>query len=257
MSHRAFDGYTAPQTANGIDGYRTVIRAQSATGTGANGGDLVLASGKGTNRDGYVRIGADGYDVLIVTSSGIVTNTSEITFDRNQIAPTIRQLDMPTDGYDGYHLTIKAQKSAANPAHGGNLILQGGDGYNGDGYFRDGYVRLLSGSTEQARVVPNKFSMLTGQRIKLTHINSGTDGYVLENDYLIMVNTSVSRQIYLPPNPIEGDVYQIKDKTGSANPNTITINGNGHNIDGNATYLINTNYASALFVYSGTQWGVL
>lgn len=54
MTHRAFDGYTATQTVNGIDGYDTIIRVQTPTGTGAKGGNLILASGKGTSQDGYI-----------------------------------------------------------------------------------------------------------------------------------------------------------------------------------------------------------
>lgn len=56
MSYRAFDGYTSTQTASGVDGYSFTVRAQSATGTGTVGGDLILGAGNGTTRDGYVRL---------------------------------------------------------------------------------------------------------------------------------------------------------------------------------------------------------
>jgi len=344
MSHRAFDGYTAPQTANGVDGYGTTIRAQSATGTAAKGGDLILASGKGTSTDGYVIFQAGNTEVLRITKSGFANvtidgylhttgnasldgylhvggnttldgylytlgnatldgylhtlgNTTldgylhtlgynlfdgyvkvnnyvsidgyikvdgyttidgyELSFDGYAFAPFIRHLPMPTPGKDGYNLTIKAQNSTINPAHGGNLVLQSGDGYNGDGYFRDGYIQLLSGSIEQARIVPNKFYMLTGQRINVSNV--GTTPFTIPDGYfVVMVNTSVSAMsINLPSNPILGDLYQIKDSTGSASTNNITISGNSHNIDGSPNYTINANYASVLLVYGGTQWGVL
>jgi hypothetical protein len=257
MSHRAFDGYTAPQTANGVNGSQTVIRAQSATGTNANGGDLILASGKGTNNDGYVRIGTDGYDRLIITPVGISTTLSQIAFDGYQVSPLITQLDMPTNGIDGYSLTIKSQRSLVSPAHGGNLILQGGDGYDGDGYFRDGYVRLLSGLTEGARIVHNKIFFLAGQRINVANI--GTTPFNVPDGYFTMLvdTSSIAITINLPSNPVIGDTYQIKDATGNAGTHTITVSGNGHNIDGSSTQTIISVYGNILVVYGGTQWSVL
>lgn len=300
MSHRAFDGYTAPQTANGIDGYGTTIRAQSATGTNSRGGDLVLASGKGTARDGYVKLQAGSKDVLTVGSTGVTIDgyiglgtdltvggnlrvdgyTSvgsyllvdgyvkmdgyilmdgyEIKFDGYDFAPSIKQLDMPIPGLDGYNMTIRAQSSTVNPAHGGNLILRGGDGYiSGDGYYRDGYINLFSGPIEVARIVPNKLFNMTGQRINLADIAS-TPFLVVDGYYAMLVDTSVSAMtIVLPLIPTRGDVYQVKDKTGNAGANNITISGNGINIDGAPTYPINTNYGKATFVFNGTAWSVL
>jgi hypothetical protein len=165
MTHRAFDGYVTNQTTNGVDGYATTIRAQNATGTGSKGGNLNLGSGTGVSSDGYVsiktgnnerlRLTADGYMTLPVGLSvdgyikvdGYTTiDGYTITFDGYAQAPKISQLAALMPGVDGYHMTIKAQNSTINPAHGGNLILQSGDGYNGDGYVRDGYVKLLTGS---------------------------------------------------------------------------------------------------------------
>ncbi len=324
MSHRAFDGYTAPQTANGVDGYETTIRAQSATGTNSRGGNLTLGSGKGTARDGYVvvqvgtknvitagstgvtidgyidlgsalniegNLRVDGYSSIgsysLVDGYQIIRSSSrvdgylsvgsyalidgyikmdgyltldgyEIKFDGYDFAPAIKQLDMPIPGLDGYHMTIKAQSSTVNPAHGGNLILRGGDGYiSGDGYYRDGYINLFSGPTEVARIVPNKLFNMTGQRINLADIAS-TPFLVVDGYYAMLIDTSVSAMtVVLPLIPTRGDVYQVKDRTGNAGANNITVSGNGINIDGAPTYPINTNYGKATFVFNGTAWSVL
>lgn len=178
MSHRAFDGSTAPQTANGVDGYSTTIKAQNATGTNA---------------------------------------------------------------------------------HGGNLILKGGDGYNGDGSIRDGYVQLYSGNTEQARAVPNKFYMVTGQRINIVDVST-TPFTVSDGYFAIMVDTSGSAiTINLPISPLRGDMYRVKDSAGNAATNNITLSGNGHDIDGNPSLTMNTNYGSVTVVYVNTvnKWMII
>lgn len=165
MTHRAFDGYTSTQTNNGVDGYTTTIRSQNATGTGSKGGNLILATGTGVTSDGYISLRTGSNERLKLTPDGYMSmpvglsvdgyikvdgyttiDGYTITFDGYAQAPKISQSDAPMLGVDGYHMTIKAQRSTTSPAHGGNLILQSGDGYNGDGYVRDGYVRLATGS---------------------------------------------------------------------------------------------------------------
>ena len=239
-----------------IDGYELSVRAQNAGSGGSLGGNLILTSGSGSTRDGYVIIKNNNTIKATFAATQFTLAVKTKAFDGNIQNPVITQLD-GNSTLDGYSLTIKSQSSTA-PSHlGGDLIIASGDGYSGDGSFRDGYVKMFAGSVEQARVIPNKFVTLTGQRTKLTHINSGTDGYIQTNDYIIMVDTTAARQIHLPTNPIEGDTYQVKDKTGTANANNITINGSGKNIDGSSTYLINVNYATVKLVYNDTQWSVL
>lgn len=311
MTHRAFDGYVADQTVNGVDGYDTAIRAQSATGTNTTGGDLILSSGKGTanpgviklqaghvnrlvidqhgfNLDGYLSLGSslhvggdlrvdgyssvgsyslvDGYqrvgsyistDGYLIVDGYTLIDGYQITFDGYSEAPLVKQLDMPVSGLDGYHMTIQAQSSTNSPARGGNLLIKSGAGYNGDGYFRDGYVQLYSGSTEYARVVPNKFQTLAGQRVNISMVASTPfdipDGY-----YAIMVDTSgAAITLNLPIYPIPGDTFQIKDMAGNASGSTITIYGGGYNIDASSTATITNNFGSKTFTFNGTAWNVM
>lgn len=311
MSHRAFDGYTSTQTANGVDGYDTIIRAQRATGTGSKGGNLILGAGTGTAQDGYIsfksgetellRVGTSGFkDVTVDGYLHTTGNTTldgylhtvgntildgylwgkgpynrfdgyiradgylqvdgyttidgyEIIFDGYAQAPFIRQIDMPMPGVDGYSLTIRGQASTTSPARGGNIIVRGGDGYNGDGYIRDGYVQLYSGSTEIIRIGENKQIHTAGERFKLTTVN--TSPYdVLSTDMNLMVDTTAARTVNLPANPSLGDAYRIKDSTGTAATNNITIQGNGHDIENSSSNTISTNFGRVAVVYNGTQW---
>jgi hypothetical protein len=56
---------------------------------------------------------------------------------------------------------------------------------------------------------------------------------------------------------VTGTTYRIKDSVGSAAANNISVTPSGKNIDGVATFLINTNYGSIDITYNGTEWNVL
>jgi hypothetical protein len=51
-----------------------------------------------------------------------------------------------------------------------------------------------------------------------------------------------------------GKKYVIKDVSGNAGTNNITVNGGGTNIDGAATSVINSNYGKLTVFSNGTQW---
>ena len=77
-------------------------------------------------------------------------------------------------------------------------------------------------------------------------------------DYIVCVNktTGAATTVNLPASPSVGDQYVIKDCKGDANTNNITITPAAGNIDGVATYVINTARQSAGIFYDGTQWQV-
>lgn len=78
-----------------------------------------------------------------------------------------------------------------------------------------------------------------------------------KSDYIIWVDTTAARTINLLASPETGRTFRIKDVTGSAATNNITITPAIGNIDGAASYVINTSYGSIDVVYNGTQWSVL
>ena len=80
---------------------------------------------------------------------------------------------------------------------------------------------------------------------------------ILSNDNIIAVDTSAARTINLPAAPTTGNLYVIKDVTGGAGTNNITVSGNGNNIDGSATFIMNVAYEGAEFIYGASQWAVL
>lgn len=98
-------------------------------------------------------------------------------------------------------------------------------------------------------------SSLTGQRVGVKRVS---DSYTaLRQDYYIGCSHSTTITITLPPVSLaqEGRVYEIKDESGGASTNTITIDGNGsETIDGSATQTINSNYGFYKLIVSNGAW---
>lgn len=70
----------------------------------------------------------------------------------------------------------------------------------------------------------------------------------------IIVDTSAARTINMPAIPATGQLNVIKDGSGTANVNNITVQGNGNNIDGAASQTMNVSYQSMTLIWNGTQW---
>lgn len=79
----------------------------------------------------------------------------------------------------------------------------------------------------------------------------------LAQDYVIIVDTTSARTITPLASPKTGQTYRIKDNTGTAGSNNITVTPSGKNIDGAASHVINTNFGSIDIVFNGTQWNVV
>jgi hypothetical protein len=88
-----------------------------------------------------------------------------------------------------------------------------------------------------------------GQIIKVT--SPAGDYAALLTDYLILATSSAARAITLPTAPPDGTTFIVKDKTGTAGTNNITVAG-AVNIDGAATNVIATNYGHVKYTYSTT-----
>lgn len=79
-----------------------------------------------------------------------------------------------------------------------------------------------------------------------------------DSSYVILVSGSSAVTIYLPAVPEDGMAFIIKDISGNALNNNITIDGNGLNLEINGTATINTNYGALEFMYDATaQWVIL
>ena len=112
MSHR-LDGYLTPSAVAGIDGYDTLIAAQSVTAINSIGGNLILSSGAGPLGDGYVRMQVGGQDLLVL--DGYLLNISIFQ-------------EIGSFG-SGTHVVFIANSTAtptSNPVGGGILYVENG-----------------------------------------------------------------------------------------------------------------------------------
>lgn len=77
-------------------------------------------------------------------------------------------------------------------------------------------------------------------------------------NYILSVATgSVTHTINLPASPSLGQCVTVKDAGNNAAVRNITVSGNGKNIDGSATNVINANRGYLSIVYNGTEWMVV
>ena len=94
-----------------------------------------------------------------------------------------------------------------------------------------------------------------------THSNVktvATDLYTLKySDGTILSSSDTARTFTLPPG-IPGKTFTIKDVTGNAVVNNLTINADGlETIDGAASYVISTNYGVVKLVWGNSSWNVI
>lgn len=118
----------------------------------------------------------------------------------------------------------------------------------------DGYDSVVVGDSS-ARTTSLIGGLITSVRTVTS--NYTVDGYG-GGDYIVAVGTiGAPVTINLPPAPDQGRTVIIKDANGSSVANNITVSGNGNNIDGAASLVINQNYTSITFTYIGSQWSII
>lgn len=90
----------------------------------------------------------------------------------------------------------------------------------------------------------------------ITTVGEGVT-YTIDHDlnYIGVLGDTVT--VNLPLEPIEYIEYTITDLRGDAETTPITINGNGKLINGETSAIIDTNYGSYTFKYSGSFWYII
>lgn len=107
-------------------------------------------------------------------------------------------------------------------------------------------------------LTPNQIVISASPDLDLTYTAVNTTPYVVQaTDQFLGVDSSGGAiTIQLPNAPATGRVYVIKDATGSAATNNITVTtvGGVVLIDGAATFVMNTAYQSINVLFNGTQY---
>lgn len=111
---------------------------------------------------------------------------------------------------------------------------------------------------ELTGIITNNISNTLINSAKITHINTATYNVLSADYYLscLYTTTGAITNIQLMTNLVTlGKTFVIKDVGGLAGTNNITITTEGsETINGAATLVINTNYASVLIYSNGTNW---
>jgi len=98
------------------------------------------------------------------------------------------------------------------------------------------------------------------QVVPVTLLDDSDSTYtVLTSDYYLSCDVSMGVLVLdLPDAPTTGSVWIVKDSTGSALTNNITVTTTGGvvTIDGSTTFVMNTNYEAANFLFNGTSYEV-
>ena len=97
---------------------------------------------------------------------------------------------------------------------------------------------------------------LGGGMMLASRVATATPITVATSDYIVVSKLAApgAVAVSLPASPETGRIYIVKDGTGDAAANNITITPAAGNIDGAGTKVISTNYGSVRLVYSGTEW---
>jgi hypothetical protein len=186
--------------------------------------------------DGYIRSGAVPATVGIFRNSQTTQVATDIVTARNAAATNDLRL-LGVDGYD----RITYGSAALNKGHIFDTAV-------------DGYYDFRVAGISSAYVDGYKFAFNQGRRRHITPVS--TTYQVLVKDDFLAIDSSTVYTVTMPASPTLGDAYEFKDVNGTATINNVTIAGNGKNIDGASTLVVNTNYASFVLTYTGTQWSV-
>lgn len=106
--------------------------------------------------------------------------------------------------------------------------------------------------------VDGLMTMSQGQVVQLT--SSAIDIVVAATQYQILItDTSIARTVTLPAAPTTGQQFRIKDASGAAGTNNITVDVTGGvvTIDGATSQLINVNYGYMTVMFDGTSYYIV
>lgn len=117
---------------------------------------------------------------------------------------------------------------------------------------------MLNLTTPRPGLAGSSVFLGTGMLI-LAYRQTAVSTQILNTDAIVGVSSTAAPRTLTMPNSdlITGQVWTFKDESGGAATNNITVNGNGLNIDGAATYAITTNYGAVSIYYNGSNFFII
>jgi hypothetical protein len=115
----------------------------------------------------------------------------------------------------------------------------------------DGYVIAFDAADGYYIARPSsKILILTNPTVP------GAGSYSVTVEDVALITHAGTGTINLPTSPPTGTVVQIKDFSGNCATQNLTVS-TAQQIDGSATYVINTNFGSVRAVFAGATWAIL
>jgi hypothetical protein len=151
-----------------------------------------------------------------------------------------------------------------------NFAVNGGVNYTGaessnvliinDGVLGESHKMRLgtygTGNYQQDKCYVDPTLVSNNGRISKTRSVTAASDTMLATDEFLICNRAGAIALALMASPETGRKIYIKDDSGAAAANNITITPAAGNIDGAASLVINTNYGSYSLIYNGTQWNI-
>lgn len=76
----------------------------------------------------------------------------------------------------------------------------------------------------------------------------------VKRDRILADTSGGAWTLTLPASPVAGDMIEVQDATGSWLAENLTVDGNGNDIDGSATFIGNIYGDQFTLTYNGTEW---
>lgn len=240
--------------------------AHSSTGAlvlyGLQGANDGLSTTASTCSAGNLSILNSVINFPITYSSGSIGSHSRSTFDNSPTNTTSVAL-IGTSIVGGFACTYNSGTASSISAGVGtaftlinsSIFSSNTNAITGAGTIAFSAV-TFNGSSSTINTTTQTPLVITNDALKV--VTPGAYPYTtVPQDSIIKVDTSSSRTIIPLASPTTGQKHIIKDTVGSAAANNITVTPSGKNIDGAASYTINSNYGSITIVYNGTEWSVV
>lgn len=262
----ATNNITITPAAGNINGAATLVLS-----TAYASAEIVY---NGTQWDASViAVGAGGGTVTSVTASAPIASSGGAT-------PNISLTGLVPVANGGTNLAtltahnLIAGNGTSNPAFiapgsNGNFLVSNGTDFAGRTIVSADISTVLSSPPAIGNTTPNyirgtqitatgSFSAGGGQFVFERVVTAAGAVTVVSTDYMVTVNKTVGAATVVNlPVVFGGDIYIIHDGKGDAATNNITITPNAGNINGAATLVLTTNYATAMIIYNGTQWDAM
>lgn len=141
---------------------------------------------------------------------------------------------------------------------GGKILLEGTDTTKGDSYFiyESTSIAMYADAVNALSLTSSETVVKTGLKLP-RNAQAGNYTTLMTDMYIGITSTAAARTVTLiaAATAGAGKVYVVKDESGGAATNNITVDANASElVDGALTKVINTNYGSITIICDGSNW---